>query len=72
MEIEKAKKVRSVSLSKKTNEDLERLCEHLGVNVHSYIVNEIAKSVQRDSLSLMSKDSMTQMNDLLKSLAAQQ
>lgn len=45
---------RTITLSKKTNDDLETLCEHLGVNVHSYVVNEIAKAVQRDSITFTS------------------
>jgi hypothetical protein len=41
---------RAVSLSDKMYADLNTLTEHLGINVHSYMVNEIAKSVQRDLL----------------------
>ena len=43
---------RGVSISAKTNEDLIELCETLGVNIHSYMVNEIAKAIQRDRLTL--------------------
>jgi hypothetical protein len=46
---------RGLSLSVKTNDDLLELCEHLGINAHNYIVNEISKAVQRDRLSLMMK-----------------
>lgn len=46
---------RGLSLSTKTNDDLLELCEHLGINPHNYIVNEISKAVQRDRLSLMVK-----------------
>lgn len=61
-EIDKsAKKARSMTLSYKLNHDLETLCEHLGVNVHSYMVNEVAKSVQRDLLSLTSKKEIESM-----------
>lgn len=43
---------RGVSISAKTNADLVELCETLGVNIHSYMVNEIAKAIQRDRLTL--------------------
>lgn len=43
---------RGVSLTEKTNADLEELCAHLGVNMHSYMVNELAKAIQRDRLAL--------------------
>lgn len=46
---------RGLSLSTKTNDDLLELCEHLGINPHNYIVNEVSKAVQRDRLSLMVK-----------------
>jgi hypothetical protein len=46
---------RGLSLSVKTNDDLLELCEHLGINPHNYIVNEVSKAVQRDRLSLMVK-----------------
>mgnify|MGYP000456474484 CR=1 FL=1 len=39
---------KSLSLSVKLNDDLARLTEKLGINSHSYIVNEIAKCVARD------------------------
>jgi hypothetical protein len=42
------------------------LCEHLGINPHNYISNEIAKAVQRDRLSLMVKQHQ---DDALKMLA---
>lgn len=43
---------RSLSLSKKMNDDLLALTSALGINAHSYMINELAKSIQRDSLSL--------------------
>lgn len=61
---------RGLSLSIKTNDDLLELCEHLGINPHNYIVNEISKAVQRDRLSLMVKkhqeDSLKLMMDLFR------
>jgi hypothetical protein len=55
------KKSRSVNLSSKLNNDLETLCEHLGINIHSYMINELAKAVQRDLLSFSSKKQMEEM-----------
>ena len=61
---------RGLSLSIKTNDDLLELCDHLGINPHNYIVNEISKAVQRDRLSLMVKkhqeDSLKLMMDLFR------
>ena len=51
-----SKKKRSLSLSNKLNDDLEDLGVNLGVNVQSYVINELAKSVQRDRLSLVAKN----------------
>jgi hypothetical protein len=56
-------KKRTVTLSKKTNEDLEALCESLGVNAHSYVVNEIAKAVQRDSITFKSTTNQKELFD---------
>jgi hypothetical protein len=56
METEHKPVKRTVSLSHKTNEDLKLLTSALGVNAHSYMVNEIAKAIQRDSLALKIKD----------------
>lgn len=39
---------KSLSLSKKLHEDLMSLTDKLGINSHSYIVNEVAKCVARD------------------------
>lgn len=54
-------KKRTVTLSKKANEDLETLCEHLGINPHSYLMGEIVKAVQRDLMTYTSKTAMTEM-----------
>lgn len=48
---------RSLSLSPKTNADLLALAEVLGVNPHSYMVNELAKAIQRDSIAFQMKKS---------------
>ena len=63
---------RSLSLSEKTNRALLELCELLGVNPHSYMVNELAKSIQRDSMTYQIKksteDQMAKMLSLLADL----
>jgi hypothetical protein len=62
---------RSVSLSHKTNEDLKLLTSALGVNAHSYMVNELAKAIQRDSLALKIKnDTNDQVSDMMKIIAS--
>lgn len=62
---------RSVSLSRKTYDDMIELCEELGVNAHSYMVNEIAKAIQRDRLSLMaSKMQQESMDKFLEMIAS--
>lgn len=67
MEIEHKPVKRSVSLSHKTNEDLKLLTAALGVNAHSYMVNELAKAIQRDSLALKIKnDTQGQMELMVK------
>ena len=54
---------RSLSLSPKTNADLLALADILGVNPHSYMVNELAKSIQRDSITFqMKKDTEGECN----------
>ena len=62
------KRKRSCSLTEKLNDDLEELCEHLGVNVHSYMVNEIAKAVQRDRLTFLAKSGIDELLSDFKKL----
>lgn len=66
--MEKEPKIkRSLSLSQKMNSDLLALSEALGVNPHSYMINELAKSIQRDSLSLqVKKNTQEQLATLLQ------
>jgi hypothetical protein len=60
---------RSLSLSRKTNDDLLSLCSFLGVNPHSYMVNELAKSIQRDSMTYqMKQDTSDQLTKLFATL----
>ena len=54
---EAKKQKRGLSISEKTNNDLLELCQELGVSVHGYLVNEIAKAVQRDRVALAIKKS---------------
>ena len=62
---------RGVSLSAKTNGDLVELCDALGISPHSYMVNEIAKAVQRDSIALRvnssQRDALDAILELMKS-----
>lgn len=60
---------RSLSLSQKTNDDLLSLCELLGINPHSYMVNELSKCIQRDSLVYKStQDTSNQMATFIASM----
>ncbi len=69
METKPQTKKRSVSLSQKMDKDLLALTDALGVNPHSYMVNELAKSIQRDSLNLQMKNNTeSQFAELFKSL----
>lgn len=62
---------RSMSLSDKMNDDLVALTDALGVNPHSYMINELAKSIQRDSLALKIKDdTQAQMNKMMQVVAS--
>ncbi len=64
---------RSLSLSPKTNADLLALAEVLGVNPHSYMVNELAKAIQRDSIAFqMKKNTEDQLGKLFEILAEAQ
>lgn len=44
----RAKVKKSLTLGQNAADDLQTLSEFLGVNAHAYIVNEIAKCIQRD------------------------
>lgn len=55
---------RGVSLPAKVNGDLMELCQYLGVNVHSWMVNEIAKAVQRERAEYKLKSRYTEDNTL--------
>lgn len=64
---------RSLSLSLKTNADLLALTETLGVNPHSYMVNELAKAIQRDSLAFqMKKNTEDQLGKLFEMISEAQ
>jgi hypothetical protein len=64
---------RSLSLSPKTNADLLALADILGVNPHSYMVNELAKSIQRDSITFqMKKDTEDQLTKLFSAFIQDQ
>lgn len=46
----KNKHSRSISLTIDMHERLLALCDHLGTNPNSYMVNEIGKAVSRDEM----------------------
>ena len=58
---------KSLGLTEKVATDLQTLCTALGINEHSYIVNELAKSIQRDSISLLArKEQQDSIAEILK------
>ena len=63
------KKKRSLTMSLKLNNDIEMLCEHLGLSVHAYMMAEIAKCVQRDILTLTTKSNLDNMLKEFQSLS---
>lgn len=67
--VQAPRKKRAMTLSVKLDSDLEELCEHLGVSVTTYLVNETAKSVQRDRLSFLAKNSIEGMMSDFKRIA---
>jgi predicted DNA-binding protein len=56
---------RSIKLDSKLNDRLVSLCEHLGVNVNSYLLNEIGKAVARDEVSLKATEHTENSNQML-------
>jgi predicted DNA-binding protein len=58
---------RSISLTPELNEKLKVLCEHLGVNIHSYMINVLAKSIQKDSIEF----NLTQDKDEIQKMIEQ-
>lgn len=63
---EKLQTRRTLNLSIKTATDLKNLCDYLGVKHHAYIENELAKCIQRDLITYMSKNVMDEMSDFIK------
>lgn len=57
------KKKRSISLTPKLDDELEELCDYLGVSAHAYLVTEVAKIIQRDRLTFLAKNSISGMMD---------
>lgn len=57
------KHARTISLTNDMNERLLALCEHLGTNPNSYMINEIGKAVSRDEITFKAK---TNQDDMMK------
>jgi hypothetical protein len=63
---------RSLSLSQKTNSDLLSLADVLGINPHQYMVNELAKCIQRDLLVYKStQDTSNQLSAFIAAMEEQ-
>lgn len=52
---------RTIKLDCAVNEQLITLCSAIGVNVNSYLLNEIGKAVRRDSIALQLQRSSEKM-----------
>lgn len=50
---------RSVNLDPNIAERLQRVCDHLGVTVNSYLKLKIGEVVSRDEISLLAKDAQS-------------
>jgi predicted DNA-binding protein len=59
---------RSIKLDVNLNDRLVSLCEHLGVNVNSYLLNEIGKAVARDEVSFRASQHTEDSKELLARL----
>lgn len=58
----KKKHSRTINITWDMHERLVALCEHLGTNPNSYIVNEIGKCVSRDELIFQTLKKPTDMD----------
>lgn len=62
------KRVRTVRLSNDIDKRLVDLCEHLGTNPNSYLINEIGKAVSRDELAFKSQQNQADIVSMMMSL----
>jgi|TARA_B100001059_G_C17795493_1_gene562795 hypothetical protein len=63
----KAKVGRTVKLESDINDRLLSLCEHLGVNPNSYLINKIGEAISKDEVSyIASRHVANQNNELAK------
>lgn len=58
---------RSINLDPQMAERLQRVCDHLGVTVNSYLKLKIGEVVARDEISLVPKQAADQTNALVES-----
>lgn len=62
-----AKYTRSINLDPQMAERLQRVCDHLGVTVNSYLKLKIGELVSRDEMALIPKQTAHQSTALLES-----
>lgn len=63
----KPKVGRTVKLESDINDRLLSLCEHLGVNPNSYLINKIGEAISKDEVSyIASRNVANQNNELSK------
>lgn len=62
-----AKYTRSINLDPQMAERLQRVCDHLGVTVNSYLKLKIGELVSRDEITLIPKQQADQAGALLES-----
>lgn len=58
---------RSINLDPQMAERLQRVCDHLGVTVNSYLKLKIGELVSRDEMTLIPKQAADQTNALVES-----
>jgi hypothetical protein len=65
----KPKVGRTVKLESGINDRLLSLCDHLGVNPNSYLVNKIGEAISKDEVSYIASRNVTnQQNELARFL----
>lgn len=61
----KPKVGRTVKLESGINDRLLSLCDHLGVNPNSYLVNKIGEAISKDEVSYMASRNITNQHNVL-------
>lgn len=63
-----SKVTRSIRLTPDVDARLVALCEHFGISIHNYLLNEIGKAVARDEIAFKAKKAQ---DDAVQQMLAQ-